>query len=116
MMEGHEMFGPLQLRRIDWQQEMFEEEERLEQGEVRPESGKASSSGQAMEVDDESKRAVTEQTVTVDATKVEEEKKEEETSLWAGVGMGRNFVNYAKLKSGRGGESSRCGDQVSGVE
>ena len=57
VMEGHEMFGPLQLRRIDWQQEMFEEEEGLEQGEVRPESGNASSSGQAMEVDDESKRA-----------------------------------------------------------
>ena len=25
VMEGHEMFGPLQLRRIDWQHEMFEE-------------------------------------------------------------------------------------------
>ena len=25
VMEGHEVFGPLQLRRIDWQQEMFRE-------------------------------------------------------------------------------------------
>ena len=39
-----------------------------------------------MEVDDESKRAVTEQAVTVDATKVEDEKEEEETSLKADVG------------------------------
>ena len=42
-----------------------------------------------MEVDYERKRAVTEQAVTVDATKVaeekEEEKEEEETSLWADV-------------------------------
>ena len=39
-----------------------------------------------MEVDDERKRAVTEQVVTVDATKVEEEEEEEETTLWADVG------------------------------
>ena len=26
VMEGHEVFGPLHLRRIDWNQEMFEEE------------------------------------------------------------------------------------------
>ena len=65
---------------------MFEEEEGLEQGEARPDTGRASSSGQAMEVDDESKRAVTEQAVTVDATKVEAEKEKEETSLWADVG------------------------------
>ena len=26
VMEGHEVFGPLQLRRIDWNQEIFEEE------------------------------------------------------------------------------------------
>ena len=26
VMEGHEVFEPLQLRRIDWNQEMFEEE------------------------------------------------------------------------------------------
>ena len=36
VMEGHEMFGRWQLRRIDWQQEMFEEEEGLEQGEAGP--------------------------------------------------------------------------------
>ena len=34
VMEWHEVFGPLQLRRIDWRQEMFMEEEELgrEQG------------------------------------------------------------------------------------
>ena len=26
VMEWHDVFGPLQLRRIDWNQEMFEEE------------------------------------------------------------------------------------------
>ena len=72
VMEGHETFGPLQLRRIDWQQEMFAEEEGLEQGEARPDTGKASSSVQPMEVNDEKKKAV-----TVDATKVAEEKEEE---------------------------------------
>ena len=30
VMEWHEVFGPLQLRRIDWRQEMFMEEEELE--------------------------------------------------------------------------------------
>ena len=30
VMEGHEVFGPLQLRRIDWRQGMFMEEEELE--------------------------------------------------------------------------------------
>ena len=30
-------------------------------------------------------------------------------------GRGGNFVNYVKLKRGRRGESSRCGDKVSGV-
>ena len=70
VIEGHEMFGPLQLRRIDWQQEMFVEEEGLEQGEAGPDPWKASSSAQPMEVDYERKRAVTEQAVTVDATKV----------------------------------------------
>ena len=36
MMEGHEVFGPLQLRRIDYKHEMFKEEEALEreQGEA----------------------------------------------------------------------------------
>ena len=73
VMEGHEVFGPLHVRRIDWNQEMFEEEEGREQGETGPETGKASSSGQPMEVDGERKSAVPEP-VSVDATKVEEEK------------------------------------------
>ena len=73
VMEGHEVFGPLQLR-----QEMFKEENELEREQVksRPNAGKASSSGQPMEVDVERKDAVTE-AVTVDATKVVEEKEEE---------------------------------------
>ena len=73
VMEGHEVFGPLQLRRVDWKQETFKEDEELEQGETGLDTGKASSSGQPMEVDDERKGAVPEQ-VTVDATKVPEEK------------------------------------------
>ena len=85
VMEGHEAFGPLQLRRVDWQQEMFKEEEELEQGETGSNMGKASSSGQPMEVDDERKGAVPEQ-VTVDATKVTEEKEEEVKTSWADVG------------------------------
>ena len=73
VMEGHEVFGPLQLRRIDWNQEMFEEE-------PVPETGKASSSGQPMELDEESKKVV-----TVDATKVTEEKEEEADVEGAGT-------------------------------
>ena len=84
VMEGHEVFGPLQLRRIDWQQEMFKEEEEMEQGETGPDTGKASSSGQSMEVDEERMGAVTEP-VTVDATKVVAEKEEEEKPSWADV-------------------------------
>ena len=76
VMECHEVFGPLQLRRVDWQHDMFKEEE-LKQGEAMPDTGRASSSGQAMEVDDESKMVATEQAVKVDATKVEAEKEEE---------------------------------------
>ena len=30
VMEGYEVFGSLQLKRIDWRQEMFKEEEELE--------------------------------------------------------------------------------------
>ena len=75
VMEGHEVFGPLQLRRIDWNQEMFEEEEWQVQREVVSEMGKASSSGQPMEVDDESKKAAS--VAVVDATKVAEEKEGE---------------------------------------
>ena len=40
VMEGHEMFGPLQLRRVYWKQEMFKEEEELEQGETGPDTGR----------------------------------------------------------------------------
>ena len=89
------LMRPLQLRRVDWNQEMFE-------GETVPETGKASSGGQPMEVDEESKKVA-----TVDATKVTEEKEDEvegagtigtkrsrrredkedgEVSLWADVG------------------------------
>ena len=85
VMEGHEVFGPLQVRRVDWNQEMFKEEEELEQVETGPETWKASSSGQPMEVDDERKGAVPGQ-VTVDATKVTEEKEEEVKPSWADVG------------------------------
>ena len=83
-MEGHEVFGPLQVRRIDWSQEMFKEEEELEQRESKQETGKVSSIWQPMEVDEERKSAVPEQ-VTVDATKVTEEKEEKEKPSWADV-------------------------------
>ena len=76
-MEGHEVFGPVQARRIDWNQEMFKEEEVREQAEAGPAQGKASSSEQPMEVDGEGKKTVPEQVVAVDATKVVEEKEEE---------------------------------------
>ena len=38
VMDGQEVFGPLQMRRIDWSQVMFKEEEEPEQGEPRPET------------------------------------------------------------------------------
>ena len=41
VMEWHDVFGPLQLRRIDWKQEMFKEEE---EPEPEPNTVKASSS------------------------------------------------------------------------
>ena len=44
---------------------------------MKQKTGKVASSGQPMEVDDESKKAVAEPVVTVDATKVAEEKEEE---------------------------------------
>ena len=47
---------------------MFKEEEEPGQGETGPDTGKVSSSGPPMEVDDERKSAVPEQ-ATVDATK-----------------------------------------------
>ena len=73
---------------------------------MKQETGKASSSEQPMEVDDEGKKAVSEPVAAVDATKVTEEKEEEadmegeetmgtrrsrrgdegELSLWADVG------------------------------
>ena len=84
VMEGHEVFGQLQLRRVDWQQEMFKEEEEPEQGETGPDTVKASSSGQPMEVDDERKGVVPE-LVTVDATKVTQEREEEGKPSWADV-------------------------------
>ena len=84
VMEGHEVFGLLQVRRIDWSQEMFKEEEELEQRESKQETGKASSSGQPMEVDEERKNAGTEQ-ATVNATKAAEEKEEEAKPSWADV-------------------------------
>ena len=66
---------------------------------------KASSSGQPMEVDDESKRAVTEQVVTVDVTKVAEEKEEE-----ADV-EGKRLWELSEVEGGRikTRESCRCG-------
>ena len=51
----------------------------------RQETGKATSSGQPMELNVERKSAVPEP-VTVDATKVAEEKEEEVKSSWADVG------------------------------
>ena len=65
----------MQLRRIDWKQETFKEEEEQERemAEPGPNAGKASSSGQSMEVDAERKDEVTE-VATVEATKVVEEK------------------------------------------
>ena len=30
VMEGYAVFGPLQRKRIDWKQEMFQEEEKIE--------------------------------------------------------------------------------------
>ena len=87
VIEGHEVFGPLQLRRIDWRQEMFTEEEELgrEQWAAGQSTRKASSSGQHMEVDIEVKVAA----AVVDATKVAEEKdpeqEGEEKPSWADV-------------------------------
>ena len=52
--------------------------------ETGPDTGKVSSSGQPMEVDDERKGKVAEP-VAVDATKVVAEKEEEEKSSWADV-------------------------------
>ena len=72
---------------IDWGQKMFKEEEEPEREQGKPglSTGKASSSGQPMEVDDERKDAVT-GAATADATKVAEEKEEEEKSSWVDVG------------------------------
>ena len=95
VMEGYEVFGPLQLKRIDWRQEMFQEEEEiereLEQAALKRDEnvvagqggGGASSSVQPMYVDDEWKMKV------VDATAVTEEKEQEmerwEQQSWADV-------------------------------
>ena len=64
---------------------MFKEEEELEQGESRQWTGKATSSGQPMEVDEERKSVVPEP-VTVDATKVTEEE-EAKPALADAAGM-----------------------------
>ena len=79
---------------------MFKEEKELEreQGEPGPNTGTASSSGQPMEVDAERKDVVTE-AATVDATKVAEEKEEEETPSWADVGGDETLLT----KRSRGG-------------
>ena len=63
---------------------MFKEEEELEreQGEPEPNTGKASSSGQPMEVDVERTDVVTEA-----VTKVAEEEKEEGKPPWADVSV-----------------------------
>ena len=76
VMEGHEVFGPLQLRRIDWRQEMFMEEEELEREQVAAgqSTRKASISGQPMDVDNGGKAAA----AVDDATRVAEEKEAEE--------------------------------------
>ena len=95
VMGGYEVFGPLQRKRIDWRQEMFQEEEEIErereQAALKPDEsevagqggGGGSSSGQPMDVDDEWKRQV------VDATAVTEEKEQERESgeqpSWADV-------------------------------
>ena len=86
IIEGYEVFWPLQLKRIDWGQEMFKEEEEIErereQAASKPDGNvvagqggeRASSSEQPMDVDDEGKRNV------VDATEVTEEKEQEKES------------------------------------
>ena len=72
------------------------------------EKGEASSSGQAMEVDDESKKAVSETVVAVNATNVAEEKEEEAAVEWKET-MG---VKWKKGTGSRAVEVIRC----SGVE
>ena len=80
-MEGHEVFGSLQLKRIDWRHGMFTEEEESERehedgAEGGPDydavkwqkSAKATSSGQPMDADEEAEEKA------VDATKATEEK------------------------------------------
>ena len=108
VLEGHEVFGLVQARRIDWNQEMFKEEEVREQAEAVPASEKASSSEQPMEVDDEGKETVPEQVVAVDATKVVEEK-EEEADMEGEETMG---VKWKKGMGSRAVVVIRC----SGVE
>ena len=58
---------------------MFKEEKVREHAEAVPAQGKASSSEQPMEVDDEGKKAVSEPVAAVNATKVTEEKEGEDT-------------------------------------
>ena len=82
VLEGCEAFGQLQLKRIDWKQEMFAEEVQSEREREKSEESpdlsaarghgldKATSVRQPMEVDEEATEA------SVDATKLVEEKKQ----------------------------------------
>ena len=49
VMEGYEVFGPLQRKRIDWRQEMFQEEEEieleLEQAALKPDESEVAGQG-----------------------------------------------------------------------
>ena len=77
---------------------------------MKQETGKASSSGQPMEVDDESKKAVSEPVVTVDATMVAE-KKEDEADV-AGeetMGVKRSRRGRRKMR-----DRCRCGQMLEG--
>ena len=70
----------------------------------------ASSSGQAMEVDDESKKAVSEPVAVVDATKVAEEKGEE-ADVEGEETMGVKRSRGGKRKTR---ERYRCGQMLEG--
>ena len=74
------------------------------------EKGEASSSGQAMEVDDENKKALSEPVVTVDATKVAEEK-EEEAAVEGEETMG---AKRSRRGEGKTRERCHCGQMLEG--
>ena len=95
VMTGYEVFGPLQLKRFDWRQEMFKEDEEIErereQAASKPDGNvvagpggeRASSSGKPMDVDDEGKRNVVYATEVTDEK--EQEKERGEQPSWADV-------------------------------